>query len=431
MEKSKLVEYYSQIEKNAVLCRSCGMCAGVCPKNAIEMRMNEYSQYIPRLDEEKCIACGKCMTVCTARKSTSDKQTVIGSFRKICLIRAKDKDISEKSTSGGAVTALLKYGLENGYFSQVLTQSSENSPICAEPVIRTEITADHAGSKYVCAPLGAKYDSKAENCAATVLPCQAQSIRKIESSTFLFGLFCSKLSTPDLIKRMAGGRSLSDITKTAYREGTWPGCFIINYKDGSEHKQKLNRSEFGAVYNSYIYACQGCMLCNDYFAEYADISCGDPWGKTQYNEEYIGQTVVIIRSERALELVEEAEKAGVIEVEEYDLDSVIKGHLKEIYNKKTAIAQRLEYAKAKTDALEEYNTASFIDAPSSEILNRFSINNSFRLKEKGRYKKSFTQSNKALFVKRFTHAYLLKKYLSKNGHYDIYRSIAAKERSEV
>lgn len=431
MKKNKLTEYYSQIEKNAVLCRSCGMCAGVCPKNAIEMIQNEFSQYIPRLNEEKCIACGKCMTVCTARKSTSDKQTVIGKFIKICLIRAKDKNISEKSTSGGAVTALLKYGTENGYFTQVLTQGNENSPVCAEPVIRTEITANHAGSKYVCSPLGTKYSSNAVKSAATVLPCQAQSIRKIEDNTFLFGLFCSKLSTPDLIKRMAGGRSLGDITKTAYREGTWPGCFIINYKDGTEYKQRLNRSEFGAVYNSYIYACQGCMLCNDYFAEYADISCGDPWGKQQYNEEYVGQTVAVIRSERALKLVEEAEKAGVIEVENYDLDSVIKGHLKEIYNKKTAIAQRLEYAKTKTDALTEYNTNSFIDAPSSEVLNRFSLNNNFCLKEKGKYSKTFTQSTKALFIKRFTHAYLLKKYLSKSGHYSIYRSIAAKEQTEV
>ncbi len=108
MEKNKLIEYYSQIEKNAVLCRSCGMCAGVCPKNAIKMQPNQYSQYIPKLDANSCIACSKCIRVCTARKATSDKQSVSGSYRKICLIRAKDKDISEKSTAGGAVTALLK-----------------------------------------------------------------------------------------------------------------------------------------------------------------------------------------------------------------------------------------------------------------------------------------------------------------------------------
>ncbi len=430
MEKNKIIEYYSQIEKNAVLCRSCGMCAGVCPKNAIKMQPDEYSQYIPKLDANSCIACSKCIKVCTARKATSDKQSVIGSYRKICLIRTKDKNISENSTSGGAVTTLLKYGLENGCFDKVLTLSSDGSPICAKPTIKTKITADDAGSKYVCAPLGTMYDEKAEKSAATVLPCQAQSIRKLENNTFLFGLFCSKLSTPDLIKRMARGRNLDDITNTAYREGTWPGCFSISYKDGSIHKQRYNRSEFGAVYNSYIYACQGCMLCNDYFAEYADISCGDPWGKTQYNENYIGQTVVIIRSERAMLLVEEAEKAGVIEVEDYDLNSVIKGHIKEIYNKKTAIAQRLEYAKSKADGLGEYSDNSFIKAPSSAFLNKFSINNNFKLKEKGRYAKSFKQSNRLLFIKRFTHAYLLKKYISRGGHYDIYRRIAENEYTE-
>ncbi len=430
MKTSEITAYYAQIEANAVLCRSCGMCAGVCPKNAITMAKNEYAQFIPKLDAQRCVACGACIGVCTARKSTITQRTVVGPYRRLCLIRAKDAAISKASSSGGAVTALLQFGLENGSFSKVLTLSNEDSPICAKPVIRTEITAADAGSKYVCAPLCTEYNPKARDMAATVLPCQAQAIRKLEDRTFLFGLFCSKLSTSDLIRRMAGSRNPDEITRTAYREGTWPGCFSIGYKDGTQAKQRLNRSEFGAVYNSYLYACQGCMLCNDYFAEFADISCGDPWGKTQYDESYIGQTVVIIRSERGMQLVDAAERAGVIEVEEYDLDSLLKGHLKEIYNKKTAIAQRLRYAKKRCGALSEYSENSFISAPHSDALGKFSIRNAFTVKETGGYEKTFRQSNKLLFLKRFSHAYLLKKFLGKQ-HFAIYRSIAAAERTEV
>ncbi len=431
MEKSRIIEYYSQISDNAILCRSCGMCAGVCPKGAVSMEKNEFSQYIPKLDTDLCVGCSKCINVCTARKSTISNQSVIGKFIKIFLIRATDKDISEKSSSGGAVTALLKYGLENGYFSSVLTLDSKNAPVCAEPVIKTEITALDASSKYVCAPLCTKYSTNFKNAAATVLPCQAQSIRKIDSDTFLFGLFCSKLSTPDLIRRMSKGKSVDTIKRTAYREGVWPGNFKIDYSDGTQVSQKLNRSQFGAVYNSYLYACQGCLLCNDYFAEYADLSCGDPWGKAQYNENYIGQTVVVVRSQRALSLVEAARKNGAIEVEDCSLEEVIKGHLKEIYNKKTAISQRLEYAKAKTDALAGFDESSFINAPSSKPLNKFSINNCLKIKEKGKYEKTFSQSDKVLFVKRFSHAYLLKKYLKNKGHYGIYLKIAADEKTEA
>ena len=92
MDKQEVVRYYEQIHETAVLCRSCGMCAGVCPTNAITMVRNAYSQYIPSLNTDACIACGKCMRTCTARQSSFDKPSVMGPYRDIYLIRATDPD---------------------------------------------------------------------------------------------------------------------------------------------------------------------------------------------------------------------------------------------------------------------------------------------------------------------------------------------------
>ncbi len=432
MDKQDVVRYYQQINEHAVLCRSCGMCAGVCPTDALTMVQNEYSQFIPSLDADKCIACGKCMRTCTARHSSSDKPSVMGPYRAIYLVRATDPAVQESSTSGGAVTALLQFGIQTGVFDRVVTLSKDSDPVCAQAVTKETITAADAGSKYVCAPLGIQYNaSEKSHSAMTVLPCQAQSVRKSDKDTFLFGLFCSKLSTPDLIKRMARGNRTDDITRTAFREGVWPGYFKIRYADGSEYQEPLNRSPFSAVYNSYLYACQGCLLCDDYFAECADLSCGDPWGLPQYTEDYIGQTVVIVRSERALALVKAAAKAGVIEAEPCSMEQVLKGHLKEVYHKKTAIRERLAYMKPKTDGLADYDERSFIKAPSSKRLNRFAIHNAFRVKERGRYAATFRQNKKFLFVKRFAHAFLLKQYLKRGGHYAIYHRIAESECTEA
>lgn len=38
-------------------CTSCQMCAAVCAKNAIEIRLNEDGFYRPYLDEDKCVDC--------------------------------------------------------------------------------------------------------------------------------------------------------------------------------------------------------------------------------------------------------------------------------------------------------------------------------------------------------------------------------------
>ena len=431
MDKQEIIRYYEQIREAAVLCRSCGMCAGVCPTDAVTMEQNEYSQYIPKLNADACLACGKCMRTCTARRSSFDKPSVMGPYREIYLVRATDPAVQEASSSGGAVTALLQFGLQTGVFDRVVTPDKQSDPVCAQADIKSAITADDAGSKYVCAPLGVAYDaSQKAHTAMTVLPCQAQSIRKADADTFLFGLFCSKLSTPDLIRRMARNNRTDDIVHTGFREGLWPGYFRIRYADGTDHRQSLNRSEFSAVYNSYLYACQGCLLCDDYFAECADLSCGDPWGLPQYCEGYVGQTVVIVRSARAAALVKAAMQAGVIEAEPCRMEQVLKGHLKEVYHKKTAIAQRLAYAKGTTDGLADFDTRSFIDAPSSEILNRFAIRNTFTVKQRGRYPATFRQSKRVLFVKRFAHAYLLKQFIKRNGLFDRYQAIAQHERTE-
>lgn len=45
-------------------CTGCGACATVCPKNAIEIKLNKNGFYAPVINENKCINCGLCKSVC-------------------------------------------------------------------------------------------------------------------------------------------------------------------------------------------------------------------------------------------------------------------------------------------------------------------------------------------------------------------------------
>ena len=47
------------------LCNGCGACKLVCPVNAIQMIEDEEGFLYPEIDEEKCIKCNKCRTVCS------------------------------------------------------------------------------------------------------------------------------------------------------------------------------------------------------------------------------------------------------------------------------------------------------------------------------------------------------------------------------
>ena len=194
----KVADFFEDIKKYPMLCQSCGMCEGVCPKHAVEMSQNEYKQFVPDWKEKKCIACGMCIEACPARKSQYQSVTVIGKYSGIYLARSTKDDDVNKGSSGGVITALLRFGLETKLFSEVLSVNNETSPIVAEPVY-TKCVDKLAGSKYVSAPLCRIYDRKKRGLAVTALPCQAKAIRKQSEDTFIFGLFCCKLSSEVLV----------------------------------------------------------------------------------------------------------------------------------------------------------------------------------------------------------------------------------------
>ena len=51
---------------DTILCKGCRLCVGACPKGAIEplTELNKKGYEIIRIDEEKCIGCGQCYTIC-------------------------------------------------------------------------------------------------------------------------------------------------------------------------------------------------------------------------------------------------------------------------------------------------------------------------------------------------------------------------------
>ena len=433
VNKSVVEKFFAEIEKHTMLCQACGMCEGVCPVDAVVMKQNFASQFVPNYNAEKCIGCGKCVEACCSRANAANGKSVVGPYRKIYIGKSTRQKYMENGSSGGVITTLLEYGMRNHVFEEVLTVSNDTDAVVARPGYVKTIEKEQ-GSKYVSAPLCSVYDKGKKNLAVTALPCQVKAIKKQNENHFVFGLFCSKLSLEDLIVYIAkqNNRDRDDISSVNYRQGTWPGNFIMKFSDKTEMVEKYNRSKFNAAYNSYNFSGAGCLLCDDYFSEQADISFGDPWGRKQYEENYLGETIIIARSERGLKLVEDAIAAGVIEAREFELEKLIKGHLKEIYNKKTALIQRMEYIKCRTDAMKNYDTSVLMQAKNFSLLNRYAMYNNWeRRKSEKRYRCLFVQPIKLMFLTRFLHAFLLGRVLKKSGNFTEYLRYAESEKVGV
>jgi len=59
-DNEKITEVYPE------LCKSCGLCAEVCPQKAITMdgELGHANKPTANIDMEKCIACGQCQNIC-------------------------------------------------------------------------------------------------------------------------------------------------------------------------------------------------------------------------------------------------------------------------------------------------------------------------------------------------------------------------------
>ena len=50
--------------KEKYMCDGCHACYSVCPKDAINMEIDDEGFWYPKVDNTKCINCNKCEKVC-------------------------------------------------------------------------------------------------------------------------------------------------------------------------------------------------------------------------------------------------------------------------------------------------------------------------------------------------------------------------------
>ena len=85
-------------------CCGCTACYNACPKKAIAMVPDEEGFLYPTVDKMKCVGCGLCKKVCPILHREHHNEKTEG-----YIIRYKNENIVEESTSGGAFTAIAEY----------------------------------------------------------------------------------------------------------------------------------------------------------------------------------------------------------------------------------------------------------------------------------------------------------------------------------
>ena len=162
--------------KSKSQCCGCSACFNICPKDAVEMKEDEYGFRYPVINEEKCINCGLCEQKCPILKGQESNNNPIAFA---CI--NKDESIRKKSSSGGIFSLVADYILENNgvVFGAAFDDKFDVKHIYAE---NREELSKLRGSKYVQSSIGKSYREAKEfldngrKVLFTGTPCQIEGL---------------------------------------------------------------------------------------------------------------------------------------------------------------------------------------------------------------------------------------------------------------
>lgn len=369
----------------AELCVRCGACEPACPFDIIRFDENAYP-YIT--DESECrVNCVRCLKVCPGGEVDFTKldqemfgqhphpDSITGIVKNSYVAYSTNKSIREAGASGGLVTALLAYMLEEDLIDGALVLGTETNehgwhekPVIARDV---EELCKAAKSKYqiipMLQPLGEmeKIDGR---YAVVALPCYVHAIKKYlkvspklrKRLKLVIGLYCNVTLEPHTVDEICEikGVARETLTNLEYRGGTWPGAVRASVNESPMFKVFKNeemKDEFNTL--KLFYTPKRCNMCIDFSAEYADVAVGDPWLRGP-DGEYLypdGYTTLLTRTDIGEELIEGARTAGYIKTEDLPLSTFMMNFEKSARYKRQLVPQYNEYRRRKGLRAPDYN----------------------------------------------------------------------------
>ena len=297
-------------------CHGCGVCAEICPAQAIEMKYDGEGFLRPEPDAGKCTDCGACLERCPAinmeHTNSPDPES--------CAVWASD-ELREQSSSGGAFSMLAAGVLEQNGSVCGAKYQPESQSIAHAVIQNISDLPPLRGSKYVQSsvwPAFSQIRQLLEREAEPVLfcgcPCQVAALKsylgKPYGHLFTVDLLCAGVTPPKRFQQyLQENYDVSQITNVNFRTkkfGWDPYYLSISFRDGSETVVGIDQDPYEKLFHSFAGMRPSCYACAyASFPRQGDLTIGDFWGVQNFDkalDDGLGTSIVTVNSEKGRQL---------------------------------------------------------------------------------------------------------------------------------
>ena len=279
------------------LCTGCGLCQSIIGRSKVEVKLNTEGFYRPHilneiLPSETTLISKVCpaITIKRSRGNPPVYDDIWGSIYACFVGRAYDDSIVNQASSGGAISAILKYMLETKIVDAVIhIGASEIAPYVNEVKISTTVVdiLKNANSRY--SPSAPLIDitnqlNGFDRFVFVGKPCDIAAIRQYsqingiikDKIKFYISFFCAGIPSLNATKNIISsfGLELQNIKTLYYRTGGWPGSFNVTDVDDNQFKLSYKETWMKKLSPHIQFRCK---ICADGIGEFADLVCADAW----------------------------------------------------------------------------------------------------------------------------------------------------------
>lgn len=336
-------EYINKIYKDG-LCLGCGLCEGVCGKDTVEMQLQKDGFFKPvikgEIRERDIETISK---VCPGLNVVNDipfseEERIWGRIEKLYSAFSTDNEIRTKGSSGGMISGIAIYLLENRLVDAVLQVGGDSMDYQRNELKISRSRQDVlscASSRYAPALIFDKIlqilDSSSDTFCFIGKPCDISALKNLigrfpqyqDRIKLTLSIMCagmpSFIGTSGIFKEM---KATEPVTDLVYRGNGWPGYFSFKDKNDQVFQMTYNES-WGKRLGPKVH--NRCKICPDGIGLQADIAIGDAWetadGYPDFTERE-GNSLVIARTGAGVQILKDMETASLSVYRDLSTESI-------------------------------------------------------------------------------------------------------------